>query len=127
MNILSGTIAQNADDSINTTTIFGGIKRTVLSKDFKGGNVRNVFGDTELDFTNAGLTGTALLNISQAFGQVTIAIPADWRIVTDITHIASEMDDDRSYLARTRQSDKILVLKGLSVFAAVDIVHKLDE
>jgi len=127
MSILSGTIAQNADDSLNTTTIFGEIKRTVLSKDFKGGYVRNVFGDTELDFTNADLTGTALLNISQAFGQVTIAIPADWRIVTDITHIASEMDDDRSYLARTRQSDKILVLKGFSVFAAVDIVHKLEE
>jgi predicted membrane protein len=127
MNILSGTITQNADDSLSTTTIFGDIKRTVLSKDFKGGSVRNVFGNTELDFTQADLTGIAVLDISQAFGQVTIAIPIDWRVETEITHIASEMDDDRSYLIRTRKSNKVLVLKGLSVFAAVEIVNFLEE
>ena len=127
MNILSGTITQNADDSLSTTTIFGDIKRSVLSKDFKGGSVRNVFGNTELDFTQADLTGIAILDISQAFGQVTIAIPIDWRVETEITHIASEMDDDRSYLIRTRKSNKVLVLKGLSVFAAVEIVNFLEE
>lgn len=127
MNILSGTITQNADDSLSTTTIFGDIKRSVLSKDFKGGSVRNVFGNTELDFTQADLTGIAILDISQAFGQVTIAIPFDWRVETEITHIASEMDDDRSYLIRTRKSNKVLVLKGLSVFAAIEIVNFLEE
>ena len=127
MNILSGTITQNADDSLSTTTIFGDIKRSVLSKDFKGGSVRNVFGNTELDFTQADLTGIAILDISQAFGQVTIAIPIDWRVETEITHIASEMDDDRSYLIRTRKSNKVLVLKGLSVFAAIEIVNFLEE
>lgn len=127
MNILSGTITQNTDHSFNTTAIFGEIKRTILSKDFKGGIVRNVFGNTELDFTQADLTGVATLDISQAFGQVTIAIPIDWRVETEITHIASEMDDDRSYLTRTAKSNKVLVLKGLSVFAAVEIVNFLEE
>jgi predicted membrane protein len=127
MNILSGTAIQNADSSFNTTTIFGEIKRTILSKDFKGGSVRNVFGSTELDFTHADIIGTAFLDITQAFGQVTIAIPTDWRVESDTTHILSEVEDDRSYLVRKNRSAKVLVLKGLSVFGAVEIVNELEE
>ena len=53
----------NAEDYIQSTAVFSGIKKTILSKDFKGGKVSNIFGSTELDFTNAHLTGTALLDI----------------------------------------------------------------
>jgi hypothetical protein len=127
MNILSETIAQNADNYINTSTIFGDLKRTIISKDFKGGYVKNVFGNTELDFTHADISGPVLLDISQAFGQVTLAIPTDWQIDSDINHFASTMDDDRSYLIRTKRTGKVLVLKGLSVFAAVEIVNDLED
>jgi hypothetical protein len=121
------TITQNADNYINTSTVFGDLKRTIISKDFKGGYVKNVFGNTELDFTHADITGPVLLDISQAFGQVTLAIPTDWQIDSDINHFASTMDDDRSYLIRTKRTGKVLVLKGLSVFAAVEIVNDLED
>ncbi|QEC79677.1 LiaF domain-containing protein [Mucilaginibacter ginsenosidivorax] len=127
MNILSGTMTENTDESFNTATIFGEIKRTILSKDFKGGSVKNMFGNTELDFTQADITGNAVVNISQLFGQVTIAVPVDWRVETDVTHILSEMEDDRSYLVRKQRSNKILTLTGLSVFAAVEIVNSLED
>lgn len=118
---------QNADDYINTTTIFGDIKRTIISKDFKGGSIKNVFGNTEIDFTHADITGTVILDISQAFGQVSIAIPTDWQIDNYISHFASEMEDDRSYMLRKSRSSKVLMLKGLSVFAAIEIVNDLEE
>jgi predicted membrane protein len=127
MNILSGTMTENTDESFNTATIFGEIKRTILSKDFKGGSVRNVFGSTELDFTQADITGFAYLDISQAFGQVTIVIPSDWQIEADITHFASQLEDNRSYLTRKQKSAKVLMLKGLSFFAAVEIVNDLED
>lgn len=123
MNILSGTIAHNFEDYINITSVFGDVNRVILSKDFKGGKVKNLFGNTELDFTNADLSGVAVLDISQAFGQVSIAVPQDWRVEGDITHFASEMDDERSYLTRTSKSNKVLIITGLSVFAAVEIVN----
>ena len=66
------TIIPNAEDHLDATTIFGGIKKTILSKDFKGGKVSNWFGSTELDFTNADLNGVAILDISQAFGETYI-------------------------------------------------------
>ncbi|WP_184545590.1 LiaF domain-containing protein [Mucilaginibacter sp. FT3.2] len=127
MNILSNTAMQNADDYINTTTIFGEIKRTIISKDFKGGSVKNVFGNTELDFTHADITGIVILDISQAFGQVSIAIPTDWQIDNYISHFASEMEDDRSYMLRKTRSSKVLMLKGLSVFAAIEIMNDLED
>jgi predicted membrane protein len=127
MNILSGTMSQNANDSFDTSTIFGEIKRTIISKDFKGGSVKNVFGSTELDFTQADISGTAFVDISQAFGQVTIVIPSNWQIEADITHFASQLEDNRSYLTRKQKSDKVLVLKGLSFFAAVEIVNDMED
>ncbi|WP_177183884.1 LiaF domain-containing protein [Mucilaginibacter sp. OK283] len=120
-------MSPKTDDSINTATIFGEIKRTIVTKDFKGGNVKNVFGDIELDFTGADINGTAVLNISQLFGQVTIAVPVDWQVEADVTHILSEMEDDRSYLIRKQRSNKVLTLTGLSVFAAVEIVNDLEN
>jgi predicted membrane protein len=122
MNILSGTITTNREDYLNTTTIFGGVKRTILSKDFKGGHIQNIFGSTELDFTYADITGIVTLDISQAFGEITIAVPADWRVETDLVHFCSVVDEDRTYNNRGYNSSKVLLLKGVSVMAVIDVV-----
>lgn len=123
MDILSGSVINNTEDFINTSTIFGCVQRTILSKNFKGGKVTNLFGSTELDFTYADITGIAELDISQAFGEITLAVPADWRVEADIAHFCSVVDEDRCYTNRGYSSNKVLLLKGLSVFAVVDVVN----
>jgi predicted membrane protein len=125
MNILYATMIHNVDDHINTSTIFGETKRTILSKDFKGGKIRNLFGSTELDFTQADINGVVTLDVSQAFGEIAIAIPSDWRVEADVSHICSVVDDDRTYANRAYNSEKVLLLKGLSVFGVVDIINYL--
>ena len=122
MNNQSATVIPNEEDHLYTTTVFGGIKKTILSKDFKGGKINNLFGGTELDFTNADLTGSAILDISQAFGEVTITVPKDWRIETDLSQLFSVVDDYRSSITKSKSSDKILVIKGVSICAGVEIV-----
>jgi predicted membrane protein len=119
------TVIPNGEDYISATAVFGGIKRTILSKDFKGGKIHNLFGGTELDFTHADLTGTAVLDISQAFGETTITVPGDWRIETDFSQLLGVVEDARDNVYQTKSSDKVLMLKGLSVFAAVEIVSSL--
>lgn len=121
----TGSSSHSTDDHLFTSIICGGVKRTILSKDFKGGRIRNWFGSTELDFTYADINGVAVLDISQAFGEVTIAVPADWRVETDIVHFCSVVDDDRNYLNRGYKANKVLLLKGVSVFAVVDVVNYL--
>ncbi len=116
------TVMPNAEDYLQSTAVFSGIKKTILSKDFKGGKVSNIFGSTELDFTNADLTGTVMLDISQAFGEVTITVPTDWRIEADLSQLMAVVDDFRNDTYLAKNSDKVLVLKGISFCAHLEIM-----
>ncbi len=123
MNNQSATFTNNIEDYLDTTIIFGEIKKTIVSKDFRGGKVTNIFGSTVLDFTYADLSGVVVLDISQGFGEVKITVPNDWRVETDFSQFCATVDDKRRDLSQTRNSNKILVLTGTSVFAVVDIVN----
>jgi len=115
------TVIPNSEDYIIADTLFGSIERTVISKDFKGGRVRNLFGGTELDFSQSELNGMAVLDISQAFGQTTITVPGDWRVVADISQVMAVVDDYRNDVYKSKNSEKVLVLKGTSFCANVEI------
>jgi len=115
------TVIPNTEDHIDVTAVFSEVKKTIISKDFKGGKVNNVFGNTELDFTNADLTGVAILDISQTFGETTITVPGDWRIETNMSHLFAKTDDFRNNVYQTKNSDKVLVINGGSFFANIEI------
>jgi predicted membrane protein len=121
MNNHFSTIIPNEEDHLYSTAIFGGIKKTIISKDFKGGKINNIFGGTDLDFSHADLTGVAILDISQAFGETTITIPADWRVETDLSQLFATVDDYRPRVGKNKNSDKVLMLKGLSFCGGVEI------
>jgi predicted membrane protein len=120
------TVIPNNEDHFNVNSVFSSIEKIILSKDFKGGKINNLFGSTELDFTNADIVGTAILDISQVFGATTIAIPADWRIETDLSQLFAVVDDYRNNKYQTKNSDKVLVIKGTSMCANVEIHNGLD-
>ncbi|MBB5397545.1 LiaF domain-containing protein [Mucilaginibacter sp. AK015] len=109
------------DDFLNATAIFGGVNKTILSKNFRGGDITNVFGGTELDFTQADIHGRVIIDITQMFGGTKIIVPANWHIVPDLAAVFAGVDDKRIKQAKTSTTDKVLVLKGVSVFAGIDI------
>ena len=115
----------NPDDYINTTAFFSGIKKTILSKDFRGGIINNLFGETVIDFTHADLTGVAVLDITQGFGEVKIIVPQDWCIETDTTKVLASVEDKRTNTGESYNSSKILVIRGVSVFAAVKVLNRI--
>lgn len=117
----SPTVIPNSEDYIIAETLFGSIERTVISKDFKGGRIRNLFGGTELDLTQSELKGAAVLDISQAFGQTTLTVPGDWRVVTDLSQVMAVVEDYRNDIYKTKNSEKVLILKGTSFCANVEI------
>jgi predicted membrane protein len=106
---------------LNTSNFFGEVRKTIISKDFKGGEVTNVFGETVLDFTNADISGVVLLDISLAFGEVNITVPSSWRVETDLSQFLATTRDKRSAETDSCQADKTLVLVGKSVFGAVQV------
>ncbi len=109
------------DDYLDAVSIFGGVKKMILSKNFRGGEIVNVFGGAELDFTQADINGRVVIDITQIFGGTKIIVPANWQVVSDLAAVFASVDDKRIKTMAIADSNKILVLKGVSIFAGVDI------
>ncbi|QJD95185.1 cell wall-active antibiotics response protein [Mucilaginibacter robiniae] len=109
------------DDYIEATAVFGSVKKVILSKDFKGGVITNIFGGCELDFTKADINGSVIIDITQLFGGVKMLVPSHWQVTSDIAAVFASIDDKRLPNPAAHNSDKILILKGISVFAGIDI------
>jgi hypothetical protein len=110
------------DDYIDTTAIFGEVKKYILSKDFKFGKVTNVFGTTTVDFCNADINGPVILDCTQLFGEIKIKAPANWHVVPEVTNIFMEVADKRRTPTQNIDNNKILILQGVGIFASIKIV-----
>jgi len=112
----------NAEDYIDSTSIFGGIKKNVISKNFKGGDIVCVFGGSEINLMQADFSGRIALEVTQIFGGTKLLIPAHWEVVHEMVAIMGGIEDKRSPFAEKNTEDKkVLVLKGTSIFGGIDI------
>jgi hypothetical protein len=110
-----------ADDFLDAVSVFGGVKKTVLSKNFRGGDVTNIFGGAEIDLTMADIDGKVVLDITQVFGGTKIIVPPHWQVVSNLSAVFAGVDDKRLRKTGSGDNNKILVLEGVSIFAGVDI------
>jgi predicted membrane protein len=109
------------EDFVDSTSIFGGAKKTIVSKKFRGGDIVNIFGGSELDLTQADIQGTVELELTQVFGGTKLIVPANWQVRTEIVAIFGGVEDKRSLQQGLQSPDKILVLTGTSIFAGIDV------
>lgn len=111
----------NDEDFVDSTSIFGGAKKNIISKKFRGGDLVNIFGGTDLDLTQADFTGTAVIELTTIFGGTKLIIPSNWSIQSDAVIIFGGIEDKRKMQTVTENPDKILVLKGTVIFGGIDI------
>jgi predicted membrane protein len=109
------------DDYLDAVSVFGGVKKTILSKTFKGGDIVNVFGGAEIDLTMADIEGKIVIDITQIFGGTKIIVPSHWQVVSNLSAVFAGVDDKRLRKTGAGDDNKILVLEGVSIFAGVDI------
>ncbi len=109
------------DDYLDAVSVFGGVKKTILSKVFKGGDIVNVFGGAEIDLTMADIEGRVVIDITQIFGGTKIIVPSHWQVVSNLSAVFAGVDDKRLRKTGSGDDNKILVLEGVSIFAGVDL------
>lgn len=111
------------EDFLDSTTVFGGVKKMVYSKSFKGGDVTNVFGGTEINLMQADFEGSAKLEVTQVFGGTRIIVPSHWEIRSDVTAVLGSVEDKRSSSPNVNvgHAKKILVLEGTSFMGGIEI------
>ncbi|UEG52633.1 cell wall-active antibiotics response protein [Mucilaginibacter daejeonensis] len=114
----------SADDVIDTVSVFGGIKKAVLSKNFRGGQIVNIFGGAEIDLSQADIHGTVVIEVTQLFGGIKLVVPPHWSVTSDMAAVFASVDDKRFGKFGPQSAinpDKLLVIKGVSIFAGVDV------
>ncbi|HEY6063416.1 MAG TPA: LiaF domain-containing protein [Chitinophagaceae bacterium] len=112
---------ESKEDYVDSTSILGGSKKTVISKNFKGGDLVSIFGGTELDLSRADFTGTATLELTTIFGGTKLIIPSNWTVKSDAAVIFGGIEDKRTVTPTADGAEKILILKGTVMFGGVDI------
>jgi predicted membrane protein len=109
------------EDYIDTTSIFGGIKKNIISKNFKGGDITNIMGGSEIDLTQADINGTVSIDLTQVFGGTKLIVPSNWQVKAQMAAIFGGVEDKRSIQNIALDPNKILILDGTSIFGGIEI------
>ncbi len=117
-----GTSTKNHDDVIDINNFMGGVKKIVLSKNFKGGEINNMFGGVDINLSQADFEGTIKLDVNVIFGGVVLIIPANWEIKSEASVFLGGLEDKRPIQNNPLNGpNKTLVLEGNCVFGGIEI------
>jgi predicted membrane protein len=120
-----GTSEQGSDaakeDFVESTSIFGGAKKIIISKNFRGGDLVNIFGGTELNLSQADFSGTAVIELTTIFGGTKLLVPSNWSIKSEAVTIFGGIEDKRKMQGPTENPDKTLLIRGTVIFGGIDI------
>ena len=120
-------LSNGNEDYFEEISIFGGVMKRVTSKDFKGGDIVNVFGGSKLDLRDCQLDEKgAKINFVSVFGGSSFTVPDDWNVKLEVVNILGAMVDKRE----NPGSDvlKTLVIKGIVIFGGGEVTNffKID-
>jgi predicted membrane protein len=109
-------------DYIDYSVIFNSLNKKIISDDFKGGQLKIVFGEATLDLSECKIAKnkTAKLEINPVFGGFTIIVPKSWQVETSTTQVAGVFEN------KTKISGKVdgkLLITGSAVFAGGEIIN----
>ena len=118
----TGNYATDNNDFLKISSVFSGVQRNIVSKNFQGGRISCVFGGADIDFTQADLTGKKEIRLEVIFGGVKLVVPPHWTVYNEIDGVFHGVDDKRKYKGETNiDPEKVLLLKGSVTFGGVEI------
>jgi len=113
---------EDGEDYLDSVSIFGGVEKNIVSKNFKGGEVTTFFGGSSINMTQADIKDRAVLELTQVFGGAQLIIPSNWKLSSEVVSVFGGIEDKRSYNKdQENEPGKTLVLKGTSIFGGIEI------
>jgi predicted membrane protein len=108
-------------DYLNSTSVFGGVKKNIISKNFQGGEIITFLGGAEINLSQADIQGRAVLDVTQVMGGTRIIVPPHWDVVSEMAAIFGGIEDKRFLQPGAVNPNKVLIIKGTSVMGGIDI------
>ncbi|MGZ5285530.1 MAG: LiaF transmembrane domain-containing protein [Flavisolibacter sp.] len=111
---------KSRQDVIDVTAIFGGVKKNILTKQFKGGEIVTFMGGADINLTQTDFQGKVIIDCFNMFGGTKLIVPADWDVQSQVVAIFGGVDDKRPPAASV-DPNKVLFLDGTCLFGGVEI------
>lgn len=110
------------EDFIDSVSFFGGITKTVVSKNFKGADIVSFFGGTDVNLSQADFQNRIVVDITNIFGGTTLTIPNNWEVISEVASIFGSFEDKRPVHQRDiDEQSKILILRGTCMFGGIEV------
>lgn len=110
-----GTMTDRLDES----TVFGTVRKFVISKTFRGGEVSTVFGSAEINLLQADFDTPPKLELNAVFGSIRLIVPSHWQLKMENSAVLGGVEDKRPQ--HSIYSDKIMYLEANAVFGGIQI------
>jgi predicted membrane protein len=124
-NIISQNTSPEGDNAeyISVNAVFGGVKKNIQSKNFKGGDITSFMGGAEINFMQADIQHPIELEVNNVFGGTKLIIPSNWDVRNEISAVFGGVEDKRNFNNSTSGTDKRILLKGACVFGGVEVTN----
>jgi predicted membrane protein len=106
---------------IDSVVVFSGLKKQIISKNFKGGELTCFMGGAEVNLTQADIQGKIVLDVTNVFGGTKLVVPTHWVIQNEVTAVFGAVEDKRPLQTTVLDTTKTIILKGTCVFGGVEI------
>lgn len=117
----SGSSAGSVDSFLKILAFMSGVRRTVISKEFQGGEITAIMGGCELDFRDAVIKGDeAVLDIFTLMGGIEMRVPMEWSVIVQAVPIMGGVED-KSYIQQESKPTKRLIITGNIIMGGVEI------
>lgn len=111
----------DGDDFVDVTSVFGGVKKIVVSKNFRGADITCFMGGAEINLSQADIQGTARIDATNIFGGTKLIVPPTWEVKAEASAIFGGVDDKREIHTMKPDPTKVLILDGTCIFGGIEI------
>lgn len=115
----AGNTGYTSLDGLNETSVFGNVRKTLVTKNFSGGEVSAVFGSAEINLVQTDFQQPPHLELNAVFGSIKLIVPSHWQVKFESNAVLGGIEDKRP--RHTIYSDKVLYLEANAVFGGIQI------
>jgi predicted membrane protein len=114
---------EDNSEYVEINTAFGSVKKIILSKNFRGGEISNFMGGTEINLMKADIQNPIQLEVNNVFGGAKLIVPSNWDVKNEVTAVFGGIEDKRAITTGIADPGKVMVLKGTCVFGGIEITN----
>ncbi|WP_336516263.1 LiaF transmembrane domain-containing protein [Pollutibacter soli] len=109
------------DNILEVVSIFGNVRKNIMSKNFRGGEIVTVFGGADINLIHADFNETTNIEAVNIFGGTKLFIPSSWEVKSEVVSIFGGVEDKRHFSSLSVIPEKTLVLQGFCMFGGIEI------